>query len=111
MTNKGPEWQAVFGPISTAELIKGTLLSKYHRVRSDHSCAIIDNNVTGKFKLASQIVKVGDNGMHVFVNDWDINNWNMLMYIGNWQPKFRGHHFKGKNQSYTDDSMGTNFGF
>ena len=24
MTNKGPEWQAVFGPISTAELIKGT---------------------------------------------------------------------------------------
>ena len=29
MTNKGPEWQAVFGPISTAELIKGALLSKY----------------------------------------------------------------------------------
>ena len=28
MTNKGPEWQAVFGPISTAELIKGKLLSK-----------------------------------------------------------------------------------
>ena len=24
MTNKGPEWQAVFGPISTSELIKGT---------------------------------------------------------------------------------------
>ena len=24
MTNKGPEWQAVFGPISTTELIKGT---------------------------------------------------------------------------------------
>ena len=50
----------------------------------------------GKFKLASQIVKVGDNGMHVFVNDWDINNWNMFMYVGNWQPKLRGHHFKGK---------------
>jgi len=73
MTNKGPEWQAVFGPISTSELIKG------------------------KFKLASQIVKVGDNGMHVFVNDWDINNWNMFMYVGNWQPKLRGHHFKVKN--------------
>jgi len=73
MTNKGPEWQAVFGPISTTELIKG------------------------KFKLASQIVKVGDNGMHVFVNDWDINNWNMFMYVGNWQPKLRGHHFKVKN--------------
>ena len=43
--------------------------------------------------------------MHVFVNDWDINNWNMLMYIGNWQPKFRGHHFKGKNQSYTDGNL------
>ena len=53
-------------------------------------------NITkGKFKLASQIVKVGDNGMHVFVNDWDINNWNMFMYVGNWQPKLRGHHFKG----------------
>ena len=34
--------------------------------------------------------------MHVFVNDWDINNWNMFMYVGNWQPKFKGHHFKGK---------------
>ena len=33
--------------------------------------------------------------MHVFVNDWDINNWNMFMYVGNWQPKLRGHHFKG----------------
>jgi len=73
MTNKGPEWQAVFGPISVTELIKG------------------------KFKLASQIVKVGDNGMHVFVNDWDINNWNMFMYVGNWHPKIKGHHFKVKN--------------
>ena len=53
------------------------------------------NIIKGKFKLASQIVKVGDNGMHVFVNDWDINNWNMFMYVGNWQPKLRGHHFKG----------------
>ena len=37
----------------------------------------------------------GYSGMHVFVNDWDIINWNMFMYVGNWQPKFKGHHFKG----------------
>ena len=101
MTNKGPEWQAVFGPISTTELIKGTYYHLYPDLIWSNSISIPIFRATfhdipkGKFKLASQIVKVGDNGMHVFVNDWDINNWNMFMYVGNWQPKLRGHHFKG----------------
>ena len=45
--------------------------------------------------MDTQIVKVGENSMHVFVNSWDINQWAVFMAINQFSTKLgRNNHFK-----------------
>jgi len=73
-TAQGPSIQAVFGPFNL-------------------------NSLLTKGKMDTQIVKVGENSMHVFVNSWDINQWAVFMAINQFSTKLgRNNHFKFKSQ-------------
>jgi len=86
MTSKGPKWQASIGPFNFNELFNGN------------------------FSLKSQIINVGDTQMHVFVNDWDINKWNIFMSINKFDYKFNlgplgKQHIKFKNTLQCPDGL------
>jgi hypothetical protein len=86
MTNQGPKWQCTFSPFTLTDII------------------------SGKFRLQSQVVRVGENSTNVFVNDWDIDNWNMFLHVGNWNHKIKNQHFKISNRIQAQGGLMQLFG-